>query len=171
MAEEWHDTLTAADLSLEVSRLHSMSRSIPDIPGYDLRDVLGTGAFGQVYRGTQKSTGQTVAVKVLFTVNEGLREEVRRLSQVADHPNIVTLVDANLDHDPPYLVTPYLPGSLQERVPASPNEANIMLVTQWFESSARALQFVHARGMLHCDLKPANILLGEDEQPRLVDFG
>lgn len=171
MAEERQDTLTAADFSPEVSRHHSMSRATPEIPGYDLEAVLGTGAFGQVYRGTQKSTGQTVAVKVLFAVSEGLREEIKRLSQVADHPNVVTLVDANLDHDPPFLVTPFLPGSLQEQVPSKPEEADVERVVKWFESSARALQFVHARGMLHCDLKPANILLGEDDEPRLVDFG
>ena len=109
-----------------------MSRATPEIPGYDLEAVLGTGAFGQVYRGTQKSTGQTVAVKVLFAVSEGLREEIKRLSQVADHPNVVTLVDANLDHDPPFLVTPFLPGSLQEQVPSKPEEADVERVVKWF---------------------------------------
>ena len=171
MAEERQDTLTAADFSSEVSRRHSMSRETPNIPGYDLEAVLGTGAFGQVYSGTQRSTGQTVAVKVLFTVSEGLREEVKRLSQVADHPNIVTLVDADLDHQPPYLVTPLLSGSLADRIPGTPDQADVDQVCVWFRELATALEYIHGRGILHCDLKPANILLGEKGFVRLTDFG
>lgn len=165
------DTATVADLCLETSRRSSVTREAPNLPGYQLKETLGTGAFGQVYKAVQNSTGQLVAVKVLFSVTDGFREEVRRLSQVSDHPNIVTLVDANLDFKPPYLVTPFLSGSLQEHLPESPKEVEISRVVRWFEEIARALQFIHARGILHCDLKPANILLGEDGQARLVDFG
>lgn len=171
MAQERLDTVTAADLSLEVARRSSISREKPELPGYELGKLLGAGAFGQVYKGVQKSTGQTVAVKVLFSVTEGLRDEVVRLSKVSDHPNIVTLVDASLDSEPPFLVTPCLPESLQQHVPDRPEEADIERVVGWFEEIARALQFVHGRGILHCDLKPANILLDEDNHPRLVDFG
>ena len=163
--------MTAADLSLEVSRRSSVSRAKPEISGYELHEILGTGAFGRVYRATQKSTDQTVAVKVLYSVTDSFREEVKKLSLVSDHPNIVTLVDADLDMEPPYFVTPYLPGSLSEHVPKVPQESDVKRVAKWFEEIAGALQFVHGRGILHCDLKPANILLGEDDQPRLVDFG
>ena len=171
MASDRLDTVTAADLSLELTRRYSLSREKPDLPAYELLEVLGSGAFGEVYKAVQKSTGQMVAVKVLFAVSDGFREEVTRLSQVSDHPNIVTLVDANLDFDPPFLVTPYLTGSLQAKLPSGPQEVDIPRVTRWFEEIAQALQFVHGRGILHCDIKPANILLGEDDQARLVDFG
>ena len=169
--EDRPDEATVADVSLELSRRSSLSRDIPIIPGYDMKEVLGSGAFGTVYKAVQQSTGQTVAVKVLFSVSSGFREEVEKLSRVSDHPNIVTLVDANLSFDPPYLVTPFLPDSLQAQLPSSPEEADIPAIIGWFEQIARVLQFVHGRGILHCDLKPANILLGEDGQPRLVDFG
>lgn len=170
-SEDQGETATVAELSLEVSRRISLSREKPELPGYELFEVLGTGAFGQVYRAKQKSTGQLVAVKVLFIVTTGFREEVSRLSRVSDHPNIVTLVDANLDFEPPFLVTPYLPHSLREHVPTDPAQVELEKVVTWFEEIAQALQFVHSRGILHCDLKPANILLGEENQARLVDFG
>lgn len=163
-------TGTAGDMSLDLARQTSVSGPPPSLPGYRLEGLLGRGAFGQVYRGVQESTGQPVAIKVLSGRPEALAEwqrEVERLSRVSEHPNIVTLLDARLEHDPPYLVTPLLKGSLEERVP----EADIEQVVLWFWQIAQALQVVHGRGILHCDLKPSNILLGEEGQARLVDFG
>ncbi|MGE0488750.1 MAG: WD40 repeat domain-containing serine/threonine protein kinase [Vulcanimicrobiota bacterium] len=163
-------TGTAGDLSLDLARQTSVAGPPPSLPGYRLEGLLGRGAFGQVYRGVQQSTGQPVAIKVLSGRPEALTQwqrEVERLSRVSEHPNIVTLLDARLDHEPPYLVTPLLSASLEERVP----EADIEQVVLWFWQIAQALQAVHGRGILHCDLKPSNILLGEEGQARVVDFG
>ncbi len=165
------DTATAAELSLEATRSASISTQAPSLPGYTLGQRLGGGAFGVVYQATQNSTGQAVAVKVLNAVNTRLQDEVDRLSRVSDHPNIVTLVDADLQHDPPFLVTPLLTGSLAARVPSDAGQAPIAEIVSWFKEITQALEFVHARGILHCDLKPANVLVGEEGQARLVDFG
>ena len=165
------ETAEVAEETLRRSQRSSASQTKPHLLGYVLADKLGEGSFGTAYRATQESTGQGVAVKVLHSVNARFRAEVDRLSLVSDHPHIVTLVDADLDHQPPYLVTPLLSGSLLDQIPQNPTEVDVEKVCGWFRQLAEALEFIHGRGILHCDLKPANVLLGQEGQVRLTDFG
>lgn len=165
------ETVDVAHNTLNAARLNSGSGSKPEIPGYQLGDRLGRGAFGEAYRATQVSTGQEVAVKVLLSVSDSFREEVERLSRVSDHPHIVTLVDAQLRHDPPYLVTPLLFGSLVDEVPTNPGGVDVEKVCAWFRQLAQALDYIHRRGILHCDVKPANVLIDREGNARLTDFG
>lgn len=165
------ETADFAESTIDFSRLSSVSEKKPAIPGYSLGEKLGQGAFGAAYDSVQEKTGQSVAVKVLTNVGPRFREEVDKLSLVSDHPNIVTLVDADLDNDPPYLVTPLLSGSLADEIPAQASDAKIETVCKWFGQLAGALEFIHGRGILHCDIKPANILIGEKGFVRLTDFG
>ena len=165
------ETADVADSTLNFSKLSSVSESKPSIPGYELAEKLGQGAFGAAYRAVQARTGQSVAVKVLTRVSSTFREEVDKLSRVSDHPHIVTLVDADLDHSPHYLVTPLLQGSLADEVPSRPEDAELEKVEVWFKELAVALEYIHSRGILHCDLKPANILIGQEGYVRLTDFG
>lgn len=160
----------------EDEREHSREASLsaptgpPNLPGYQLAECLGQGSFGEVWAGIQERTGQEVAVKVLRQ-RRGLdlslfAREVERLSVLSEHPNIVTLLDADLKHDPPYLVMPKLQTSLAEQVGASPEK-----VERWLQQVAEALNYTHDKGILHCDIKPANILIDEEGRARLVDFG
>jgi WD40 repeat protein/serine/threonine protein kinase len=145
----------------------------PVVPGYELQDHLGMGSYGDVWSAIQISTGHKVAVKVLKRATSSnasyLEKEVNRLASVSEHPHVITLVDANLTHSPPYMVTPYIPDSLCSHV-GKPSQ-QISQVVEWFKQIARALLFVHGKGILHCDLKPGNILLGEEGEARIVDFG
>ena len=165
------ETADVAESTLNFSKLSSVSEKKPEIPGYALGEKLGQGAFGAAYRATQERTGQSVAVKVLTRVGPRFREEVERLSLVSDHPHIVTLVDADLDHEPPYMVTPLLSGSLADQIPADPATVDIKKVCSWFQELAVALDYIHGRGILHSDIKPANVLIGEKGFVRLTDFG
>src|SRR5689334_20479378 len=96
--------------------------AVPQLPGYVLEDLLGTGASASVWRGVQVETGQAVAVKILdekVVDIAYLSAEVERLARITGHPNVVTLLDARLTHHPPFLVTPLLSGSIEGKRPTA----------------------------------------------------
>lgn len=156
---------TLDQFDFEGARQASLPSS-PQLVGYQLRQQLGEGSFGSVWEGVQLSTGQAVAIKVLRASFRSLERELLRLRQVAEHPYVVNLLDANLQHQPPFLVMPLLSQSLA-RVEAVPLEQ----IVTWFEQAASALHYIHSRGLLHCDLKPANLLLDSHQNLRVADFG
>lgn len=160
----------AVDRSLEAED----PGAVPPIPGYTLQRMLGAGTFGQVWAGIQDRTGLEVAVKI-FARDTGLdwlyfRHEVERLRRVSEHPYVVTLLDADLTHDPPYFVMPLLPDSLahRRRTQGRPDNG---LAARWIEQMAEALHYTHGKGLLHCDLKPNNIMVDQEGRVRVADFG
>ncbi|GMU54737.1 MAG: hypothetical protein AMXMBFR33_38830 [Candidatus Xenobia bacterium] len=160
------ETLEQSNLAqARAASLHEPPR--PIVPGYELESCLGAGSFGEVWSARQCSTGQEVAIKLLLHGGVAyLERELSRLRAVSDHPNVLSLIDANLRHDPPYVVTPRLVRSLE-----SEPDPPVARAEAWLEQALRALEFVHSRGLLHCDLKPANLLVDREEQVRIVDFG
>ncbi len=163
-------TLAQSEQDLAEGRQQSQAEGAPSLPGYRLERPLGAGTFGTVWSGVQLSTGQRVAVKVLKAAHldlTGFRREVERLREVSEHPHVITLLDADLGHDPPFFVMPWLTrGSL-----AGVKQPSVSQAAAWLEQIAEGLQFTHEKGLLHCDLKPSNLLLDEQGRIRLVDFG
>lgn len=162
-------TLDQPPAQREDSRRQS-DESPPELPNYRLEQRIGQGTFGTVWAGVQLRTQLQVAIKVLQRPAlgwEGFVREVDTLRRVAEHPAVVTLLDADLEHQPPYFVMPWLRhGSLAECP-----RPNLKQLVEWFRQAAEALSFTHAKGVLHCDLKPSNLLLDEENRIRLVDFG
>ncbi len=166
-------TVAQTGSQLEAAREASTDapQTPPPLPGYSLDKLLGRGSFGEVWAGTQQRSGLRVAVKVL-TRREGLdwlyfKHEVGRLREVAEHPHVVSLLDADLSHEPPYFVMPLLlRGSLHEA-----REVDTRQALRWFKEIASALRYCHEKGLLHCDLKPSNVMLDEEGHVRLVDYG
>ena len=142
---------------------------VPELPGYRLDRLVGAGSFGQVWAGIHERTGRKVAVKLLVSslTSQALRVELDRLRVATDHPSIVDLLDADPDHDPPFLSMPWLGGgTLAEQSRPSCAQAEV-----WIAQIAEALKSIHAKGILHCDLKPANVLLDDEDRAYLADFG
>lgn len=167
LSEECDHTVAQGTEDADAARLESLNGS-PKVPGYLLLEPLGEGCFGQVWSAKQESTQQEVAVKILKSTGVdrlSRGRELERLRAVSAHPHIVTLLDADLEAKPPYLVMSLMQESLDSRS-YSPEQIRL-----WFEQMAQALQFVHQRGLLHCDLKPSNVLLDETGSVRLADFG
>ncbi|MFV0443024.1 MAG: serine/threonine protein kinase [Planctomycetaceae bacterium] len=144
------------------------------VPGYEIEQLLGEGAYGSVWLARELKTGKQVAIK-FYTQRRGLNwsllsREVEKLAVLYTSRNIVGLLDVGWDHDPPYFVMEYLEsGSLDQRLKEGriPVEDAVRIAT----AIARALVHAHRSGILHCDLKPANVLLDANAEPRLGDFG
>jgi serine/threonine protein kinase len=155
----------------------SLKRMQPptQIVGYEMRRFLGAGAFGEVWVAIDRTTGRQVAIK--FYAHRGgldwslLSREVEKLAFLSADRYVVQLLDVGWDAEPPYYVMEFLEqGSLEERLRKerriAPREA-----VSLFRDVATGLLHAHAKGVLHCDLKPANVLLDQDHRPRLADFG
>ncbi len=144
------------------------------MPGYDFEKMLGTGAYGEVWVAVERNTGRRVAIK--FYSHRGgldwslLSREVEKLAFLFADRYVVQLLGVGWEAEPPYYIMEYLqPGSLADRLQQGPLPAE--QAVELFRDIAVGLVHAHGKGVLHCDLKPANILLDQDNKPRLADFG
>jgi len=147
---------------------------------YRMLERVGTGGMAEVFRAHDELLDRDVAVKVFRTllsdadsVNAESRRELELQAMARlNHPNLVTLFDGSVGGDgPPYLVLEYVPGpNLAARLREGPlPEPAVHAIG---EQLAEGLAYVHAQGLVHRDVKPANILLNEvDGRARLSDFG
>ncbi|WP_158222812.1 serine/threonine-protein kinase [Rhodopirellula sp. MGV] len=159
------------------SKKLSMQATAPpsDVPGYRLERFLGSGAFGQVWVGRDLNTGRPVAVK--FFLHRGgvnwslLSHEVKNLVQLSADRHIVQVLEVGWDNDPPYYVMELVPGGSLEDELSDRGALPVTEAVMLFRKICVGLNHSHNKGVLHCDLKPANVLLGDDHEPRLADFG
>lgn len=145
------------------------------IPGFDIDGEIGQGAMASVYLATQRSLERKVALKVMAaslaadpTFCERFLREGRTLARLA-HPNIATIHDIGNVGELYYMAMEFLPsGTLKERIAAGLTpEQGLVYVRQM----AQALGYAHAQGLVHRDVKPANILFRADGTAVLSDFG
>ncbi|MGR6923438.1 serine/threonine-protein kinase [[Actinomadura] parvosata] len=143
------------------------------VPGYEIKGALGQGGFGVVYLAVQSAVGREVALKVDNRVLLSDRDRRRFLREVtaagalSGHPHVVPVYDAGLLPDGrPYMVLELCPGGSLAGRTLSPSDARDVGVR-----IADALSAAHAQGVLHRDVKPANLLLNRYGQVALSDFG
>ncbi len=147
------------------------------VKGYELRELIGEGGFGAVYRAYQPVVGREVAIKIILPDHANQPEFIRRFEVEAqlvarlEHPYIVPLYDYWRDPSGAYLVMRLLRGgSLRNSLQAG-GYWDTEAVAQMLDQIAAALMVAHQNGVVHRDLKPANILLDENRNAYLSDFG
>ena len=143
---------------------------------YEIRGELGSGAMGIVYKARQISLNRTVALKMIRAGMLAREEELRRFQNEAeavarlDHPHIVPIYEVGAHDGKRYFSMKLIGGPCLSRTlsvyTANPQKAAKLMLT-----IAEAVHHAHQRGILHRDLKPSNILLDEQGQPHVSDFG
>jgi DNA-binding SARP family transcriptional activator/WD40 repeat protein len=183
---ELHSRILTQDPSLGSSEQHptgaeertgagSHDGGLPVVRGYELRERIAEGDFGQTYRAYHASLGREVALKVLHAELSDLPDVIRaferraqRIAQL-DHPHVVPLLDYWRSPGAAYLVTPWAPtGSVRSALRHGPWTPAVAL--RMIEQVGAALELAHRRGIVHGDVKTDNILLGGDGSARLTDF-
>ncbi len=163
------------------ARYSRLSRSIfgievepPRVGRFELETLYGTGAMGAVFAARDPQLDRRVAVKLLTIPDETahreqLLAEARALARLS-HPNIVTIHEAGLEGEDLFLVMELIDGGPLSRLwtDGTPTLKDLL---QAFVQAGEGLGAVHEAGIVHCDLKPNNVLLTRDGRVKVADFG
>ncbi len=144
---------------------------------YQLIHPLGTGGMAVVYKATDLMLERTVAIKVLkedntqdATFRANFRQEARAAANLS-HPNIVTVHDFGLDHNQLFIVMEYIPGTDLKSVIRQKGIFKLNEAIELMIQACAGVGYAHRAGLVHCDIKPHNILVTPDMRLKVTDFG
>ena len=148
---------------------------------YRILGVLGRGGMGVVYKGLDPDIEREVAIKTVradgFADGPAREEQLARVGREAkaagrlNHPNIITIYDVIREDDQTYIVMQFVDGQTLQGLIESGRTFSPRDVVGLLKPVAEALDYAHAGGIVHRDVKPANILIDRDGKPFLADFG
>ena len=153
---------------------------VPIEPGtrlgaYEVKRLIGHGAMGTVYLARHEALDRTAAVKVMLTIGDdpvavGRFNREGRAIAALRHPNIVTVFDYGEYEGTPYLIEEFIQGgSLGDRLKEGRPDRDTAV--RWLRGIAAGLDHAHRKGIIHRDVKPQNVLMGQDDSPVIADFG
>ena len=152
-----------------------VGEKLPDtLSGHKILGEIGAGGMGRVLLGLDERLGRKVAIKTLnrrYRDNESVRtrfmQEARALAQIS-HPNIVRIFSLGQPEEAPHFVMELVEGS---SLVEAGRALTLRQKAELLQKVALAVDFLHAHQILHRDLKPTNILVGADLEPKILDFG
>ena len=143
---------------------------------YELLDEIARGGMGIVYKARQRSLGRIVAIKLLLFGPLSSPEFVRRFRGEAaaagclQHPNIVRIHEVGMHAGQHYIAMDFIEGrslsKLAANQPLPPRQA-----ARYLKTVAEAIHYAHGRGIIHRDLKPSNVIVDQNDEPHVTDFG
>lgn len=149
----------------------------PVVPGLRNFRLISRGGYGLVYKADEEDLDRVVAVKFLEVARadqksfERFQRERQLTARLGKHPNIMTIFQAGMDQERPYMTMEYFPhGSLSDRLERD-GVLSIQVALRLGVKLAGALETAHRAGIVHRDIKPENVLLDERDDPVLADFG
>ena len=141
-------------------------------------ELIGRGGMGEIYRAVDEVLGRDVAVKLLAErfageaeVRERFTREALTAARLSGEPNVVTIFDVGEHHGRPFIVMEHLAGGSLEDVLRREGAQPPGRALAWLEEAGRALDAAHAAGIVHRDVKPANLLLDGAGNVNVADFG
>ena len=157
-----------------------MAPSVDHIGRYQILEEIGRGAMGVVYRAQDPAIGRVIAIKTIRLTDltdtaerERLRERLFREAQAAgilSHPNIVTIYDIAEESGNACIFMELVNGPpLEQLLTAAPLDKEAIF--SYLRQTASALDYAHKKGIVHRDIKPSNIMIHDDGQAKITDFG
>src|SRR5215203_4298199 len=140
---------------------------------YRILSPLGSGGFGSVYLAEDTWIDKKVAIKVPHRQNLDFGELLRepRLLASVSHPNIVAITTAEKQDGVFFIVMEYVPGETLENIIAARGALELTLALDFTCQICNAVDHAHRQGVIHRDLRPANVLVGENDMLKVADFG
>lgn len=151
-------------------------QSVPEIPDYQIEAKIGQGGVARIYKARQKSLDRDVAIKVLSQELSSDSDIVRRFDRESKtiaglaHPNIVHIIDSGRIDDQYYFVMEYIDGTSFKEILYS-NEYTVRQKLDMVVMALKGLDYAHKNGVIHRDVKPANILVDKQGNALMADFG
>lgn len=149
------------------------AKTIDKIGRYRVTGELGRGGMGVVYKGEDRQIGRRVAIKTLTDATPELRERfyIEARSGILSHQNIVTVYEVGEHEGRPFIAMEFIEGDSLEKVLRSRKRLPVLEALSIVEQICSGLGHAHCHGVVHRDVKPANILVRPDGRVTIVDFG
>ena len=144
---------------------------------YELQELIGSGGMADVYRAQDKVLNRSVAVKILHEQFRRDEEFIGKFHQEAQaaarlsHPNIVNIFDVGISGDDHYIVMEYVPGDTLKSLIQEKGQLPVEDALRIAREISDALAMAHDNNIVHCDIKPHNILMMPDGHAKIADFG
>lgn len=145
---------------------------------YEVQQKIGVGGMADVYRGKDTLLGRPVAIKILhqnFSSDQDFVARFKREAQAAgklNHPNVVSMYDVGFDQGFHYIVMEYVSGcTLKEYIQHHGDKVTVQEAVKITVAIAEGLEHAHMMGIVHCDVKPHNILITDSGRVKVTDFG
>ena len=145
---------------------------------YEVQQKIGVGGMADVYRGKDTLLGRPVAIKILhqnFGSDQDLVARFKREAQAAgklNHPNVVSMYDVGFDQGFHYIIMEYVSGcTLKEYIQHHGDQVTVQEAVKITVAIAEGLEHAHMMGIVHCDVKPHNILITDSGRVKVTDFG